>query len=116
VRKHDTKFKPGQSGNPKGRPIGSRNKLSEHFITDLAELWDEQGSDILKRVADEHPEKLLAAMVQVLPKDFQVSVMDESSVKWVINAQPPLTTLEWQKMHGLPIIEDSEPAMLESDQ
>jgi len=27
-----TQFKPGQSGNPKGRPQGSRNKLSENFF------------------------------------------------------------------------------------
>jgi len=25
-------WQPGQSGNPKGRPIGSRNKLNEKFI------------------------------------------------------------------------------------
>ena len=27
--KQDTRFKPGQSGNPAGRPKGSRNKVSE---------------------------------------------------------------------------------------
>ena len=108
-----TKFQPGQSGNPKGRPVGSRNKLSETFITDLAELWDEQGPDILRRVATDEPSKMLAAMVQVLPKDFQVTV-DQQNVKWVINAQPVLTTEQWMEKHGLNVIES--PSMLENDQ
>jgi hypothetical protein len=83
--------------------MGSRNKLSETFVTDLAELWEEQGSAILQRVADEHPEKLMAAMVQVLPRDFQVSV-DQQNAKWVINASPKeLTEQQWRKVHNLAI-------------
>ena len=101
--KQSTKFHPGQSGNPAGRPVGSRNKLSETFVTDLQTLWEELGSDILQRVADEHPEKLLAAMVQVLPRDFQVSV-DQQNTRWVISAQPGCfeqTSDEWLEMHGI---------------
>ena len=43
VRKHRQRglipWKPGQSGNPKGRPQGSRNKLSEDFLADLHDAW-----------------------------------------------------------------------------
>ncbi len=35
MAKRDTTFKPGQSGNPRGRPKGSRNKLGEEFICEL---------------------------------------------------------------------------------
>lgn len=100
MRNKSTQFKPGKSGNPAGRPMGSRNKLSETFVADLAELWNEQGFAILQRVADEHPEKLLAAMVQVLPKDFQVSV-DTDQINWVINAQPRLSESAWRESCGL---------------
>jgi hypothetical protein len=54
----------------------------------------------MQRVAEELPEKQLAPMVQVLPKDFQVTV-DQQNVKWVINASSTkLTEQQWRKMHG----------------
>ncbi len=42
-------------------------------------------------MAASSPDKLLSAMVQVLPKEFGVSVTHDEG-KWVINAQAP--TLE----------------------
>ncbi len=62
-------FEKGKSGNPKGRESGNRNKLGEAFIADLRELWEEQGKEILKRVAADKPEALLASTARLLPKD-----------------------------------------------
>ena len=35
-------YKPGESGNPKGRAPGSRNKISEAFFKDLPRASDEE--------------------------------------------------------------------------
>src|SRR5262245_33082869 len=40
VPKQLTPWKPGQSGNPAGRPKGSRNRLSEDFIRAFAEDFE----------------------------------------------------------------------------
>ena len=99
-------WKPGQSGNPNGRPKGVRNAISERFLLDLSTVWNKAtkdgsttGLDVIQRVADTEPGKLLAAMVQVLPKDFQVNVTQDQQ-RWVINAQP-VSTSEWLEQHSL---------------
>jgi hypothetical protein len=89
-----TCFKPGQVANPKGRPKGVRNKLSTEFLNDLREVWQKRGMQALEHVAVNDPAKLVSAMVQVLPKDFQLTVTDEAS-SYVINALPALSSEEW---------------------
>ena len=69
-------FQPGQSGNSKGRPKGTRNKLSEAFLHDLRDCWSRRGIQVLEEVAIKEPAKLLAAMVQLMPKDVLISVND----------------------------------------
>ena len=41
------KFKPGQSGNPTGRPKGSRSKVAAKFIEDFSAMWEKRGAEIL---------------------------------------------------------------------
>jgi hypothetical protein len=40
-------FKPGQSGNPAGRPRGSRNRIAGRFLDDVTEVWEEHGKEAL---------------------------------------------------------------------
>ena len=39
-----TQFKPGQSGNPKGRPKGARNRLGTQFLEALEADFKQHGS------------------------------------------------------------------------
>ena len=67
-------YKPGQSGNPKGRPKGSRNKLSEDFFRDLSEAWQAFGKPALMTAAWMHPVEFVRVVAQLMPKDVDVTV------------------------------------------
>ena len=67
-------FVEGVSGNPAGRPRGSRNKLGEAFVQDLFEHWKENGIEVLHRAAKEKPADYLKVVASLLPKDIKVSL------------------------------------------
>jgi hypothetical protein len=67
-------FKPGPewNGNAKGRPRGSRNKLSEDFLRDLYDAWTQCGVDALKRAAENKPTEFCKMVAGLLPKEIAV--------------------------------------------
>jgi hypothetical protein len=80
-------FPKGVSGNPKGRPIGSRQRLSEAFISALADDFIERGAAVIRKVAETKPEVYLRIVADLLPKEQAVK-MDGSDAflkvwKWI---------------------------------
>ena len=66
-------FKPGQSGNPKGKPKGSKHKLSESFISALCHDFEEHGETVIQEVRLDKPADYLKIIASIVPKELTVN-------------------------------------------
>jgi hypothetical protein len=71
-QKQDTRFRPGQSGNPAGRPKGSRNKVSEKLLEALAIDFDDHGKEVIEKVRVERPADYLKIVASLVPKQMEI--------------------------------------------
>jgi hypothetical protein len=69
-----TQWKPGQSGNPNGRPVGTRQAFSAGFYRDLAEVWAAHGKDAMLHTATTQPATFLAIAARLIPSDVRLTV------------------------------------------
>jgi hypothetical protein len=65
-------FKPGQSGNPNGRPKGARSRLSADFLSDLHATWSEHGATALRLCATTDPRRFCSIVAGLLPRDIRI--------------------------------------------
>src|SRR4030081_168461 len=64
-------FKPGTSGNPRGRPKGSRHRISEAFLAELSADFDQHGAAALRMAREAHPAAYIRVIASLLPKQSE---------------------------------------------
>src|SRR5215471_11399137 len=78
-------WQPGQSGNPRGRPIGSRNRLNEKFILALHDDFAKHGPAVIEKVREARPEIYLKVIASILPRELHFK--SESVFEGMTNGQ-----------------------------
>ena len=68
----ETRFKPGNCANPKGRPTESRDKLTTGFIDALLVAFEEHGEAAIQDIAENHKLEFLKMVAQLTPKAINV--------------------------------------------
>jgi hypothetical protein len=78
---------PGVSGNPNGRPLGSRTVFSQGFLKDLASVWASHGRAAMEKTAIDQPGVFFATCAR-------------QDVKLTVEQQLPgnLSMEDWQVM------------------
>lgn len=69
-------WKPGQSGNPAGRPKGTRHKLGETFLGDLMEDWETHGQVAIAEMREKNPGDYVKVVASIVPKEIHHTVED----------------------------------------
>jgi hypothetical protein len=69
-----TPWQPGQSGNPKGRPVGSRNKLATLVFDEALASFEKRGPAAFEELANKDPARYLILMAQLIPQHFKHEV------------------------------------------
>ena len=116
----------GQSGNPKGRRSGVRERINHATLKALGDAWRKYGPDALARAAQERPAEFAAIYARLLPKDTQVNVThglsegflaairnanDQRALRLATHTSPSVTVINGSAEH----VEDEPNALIPLD-
>jgi hypothetical protein len=69
-----TQWKPGQSGNLNGRPVGARQAFSTGFLRDLAEVWSEEDRETMVKTARTNPATFFAVCARLIGPEVKLTI------------------------------------------
>lgn len=65
-------WKPGQSGNPNGRPVGAKQRLAENFVDALLRDFEAHGVSTIVACREQKPDVYLTCIAKCLPKEVNL--------------------------------------------
>lgn len=68
-----TQFKPGQSGNPGGKPVGAKNRLQSDFLREMADDFAAYGREAIVSMRTEKPAEYIRAIASLMPKELEIT-------------------------------------------
>jgi hypothetical protein len=98
-----TQFKKGTSGNPKGRPLGSRNKLSKKFLGDLIKHWNKNGKKALDAAYVQNPSMYLRIVASLVSKEEIYEIEKECSEEALTALDKLFLKLQDSQDNGTPL-------------
>lgn len=67
-----TRFQKGQTANPGGKPVGSRNALQGDFMRALAEDFAANGKKAISDTRKSSPAQYLKIVASLMPKELEI--------------------------------------------
>ena len=71
-----TMWKPGVSGNPGGRPVGTQLKINKKFLNDLLKVYEVKGKKAIEDMCDKDPSAFVRVLASLLPKEMNLNIKE----------------------------------------